>query len=337
MKLTLPIIGILCLFLLGCIRSNESEKVEGDPGKIIIGENQWPGYIALTIADHLKLFEAEGLDVEILTLDSLEALNHEYLDGKYQGRTNLLVDAIQQSSQGIDHRVIFAIDYSNGSDAIVSKPDIESPKDLIGKKIAFEKGTITEYFLHHVLNRYGYRIEEINHVQASAKDSIELLRQNQVDAAVTYEPFLSEILDEGNHHNLFSSGEAPGLITDVMTFRKDFLDKYPKATLKFCKAYFNALDILKQEPERAHSILAQQWNLKPEDIQAQLEGIQLLDLRLNKTAFTVGSATNSIYSNARLMHELVSKSQNWEKTFNHAEIIERTFLRRLETQIPNPL
>ncbi len=337
MKLYLGIFAILCCFYTGCKEPNRSKKAEADPGTIYIGQVQWPGYIALTIAKEQRFFEEVGLDVEIETLDSIQKLNEAYDAGKYQGRTNLLVDAIQQSMEGVDHRVIFAFDYSNGSDAIVSDPTIENPADLVGKKVSFEKGTIAEYFLRYVLNQYGFSINDIDPVDATAMGGITLLENGEVDAAVTYEPFLSEILDKGNHHNLFSSSEAPGLITDVMTFRKDFLEKYPDATLRFCQAYFKALDILFDEPDKAHKILAKQWGLTPLEIQTQLEGIQVLDLRLNKTAFSVGSASNSIYSNARIMHELVSKSKDWEKTFQHDEILERTYLRRMETELQNPL
>ena len=337
MKSHLSILVVLCLFILGCEDPEKSGPQEADPGKIYIGQVKWPGYIALTIAKDQKLFQAEGLDVEIQTLESLQELDKAYKGGKYHGRTNLLIDAIQQSLQGVDHRVIFAFDYSNGSDAIVSDPTIDTPSDLVGKRVSFEKDTIGEFFLLYVLDQFGFSINDIIPVDASAKDGATLLENGEVDAAVTHEPFLSQLLDKGEHHNLFSSSEAPGLITDVMTFRKDFLDDYPEATLKFCKAYFKALEILFNEHDKAHKILAREWNLTPLEIQTQLEGIQMLDLRLNKTAFSVGSASNSIYSNARLMHELVSKSKDWENTFKHAEIIERTYLRRMKTKLHNPL
>jgi NitT/TauT family transport system substrate-binding protein len=337
MKTYLGTLALLCLFILGCKEPDKTSPQEPDPGTIYIGQVKWPGYIALTIAKDQKLFEEVGLDVEIETVDSNQELNQAYTAGKYHGRTNLLVDAIQQSVLGVDHRVIFAFDYSNGSDAIVSDPTIETPSDLVGKRVSFEKETIGEFFLLYVLDQFGFSINDIIPVDASAKDGATLLENGEVDAAVTYEPFLSQLLDKGEHHNLFSSSEAPGLITDVMTFRIDFLENYPEATLKFCKAYFKALEILFNEPDKAHKILAREWNLTPLEIQTQLEGIQMLDLRLNKTAFSVGSASNSIYSNARLMHELVSKSKDWENTFQHAEIIESTFLRRMETELHNPL
>ena len=332
MKPLLSICILFSLLLLSCNRSPSPNHNEPNPGKIIIGEITWPGYIALDVAEEKKLFEQEGLEVEIRHYPSLEELHKDYIDGKLHGRANLVSEAIQEQMKGMDHRIVFAIDYSNGSDAIVASTDIQSPTDLVGKRVAFEKGTVTEFFLSYILQQFGHTLEEITPVQASAEECLRLLKKGEIDAAAIYEPYLSQILELEQHHIVFSSKEAPGLITDVLTLRKDFIDEYPKATLKLCRAYFRAVDFLHQKPEEAHSILAKQFNTPVEEIQAQLEGIQILDLRLNYTAFSVGSATNSIYSNARMIHEFISQSNNWEQLFKPNTIIDRSFLRQLLTE-----
>ena len=316
--------------MMGCKDPNKTTGIrESSPGTIHIGVNPWPGYLGLYLAEKKKFFAEEGLDVVIKNYGTLAELREAYVAGSLQGCGTPVVDAVKYQKEGVDHRIILALDFSNGSDAVVAKESIAGPSDLIGKRIAFEPGSVTEFHLSYVLQQYGHTLKDIIPVHAGTQSALTLLLEGEVDASVTYEPHLSKILESGGFHVIYSSREAPGLILDALSLKKDFIDTYPDAALRLAKAYFKALDFIRENPTESHSLLASLWRTSPETIKIQLEGVQIPDFRENLNTFAVGSSVQSIYGNTRRVHEYISRNFNWLQPFDQDAIIDRSILRRL--------
>src|SRR3989344_3991557 len=130
-------------------------------GKITIGMETWPGYLALIVARDKGYFQHAGLDVEIKRSVALGELSKDYVAGKMQGRANLILDSVNEHLSGLDHKVVLAIDYSNGSDAIMPRNDIKTVKDFQGKKVGFESNTLEEFFLAWALNENNMKMSDI--------------------------------------------------------------------------------------------------------------------------------------------------------------------------------
>ena len=47
-------------------------------------------------------------------------------------------DVVNEVYKGLDHKIVLAIDHSNGSDGIIASSKIKSITDAKGKRIAFE-------------------------------------------------------------------------------------------------------------------------------------------------------------------------------------------------------
>ena len=197
MKFLKLLSALLLLFtIFSCSPTSENSVApEDDPGKILIGHNPWSGNIPFYVEVAKGIFAQEGLDVEFQEAKSLGELTRNYVEGAFHGRTNLVLDAVQETMDGLDHRILFAIDYSNGADAILSDSSIKEPKDLMGKKVGYEKGTLTEFFLHHVLMQAGHNLSDVEHVEAGAEEAAIQLVEGKINAAVTYEPYLSNALN----------------------------------------------------------------------------------------------------------------------------------------------
>ena len=195
-------------------------------GKIIIGMETWPGYFPLIVARDEGYFKEAGLDVEIKRYIALGELSKDYVAGKMQGRANLTLDATQEFLKGLDHKVVLAIDYSNGSDAIVAKKEIETVQDFRGKRIGYEPDTLDEFFVMWALSENNMTLSDIVPILANPEETTKKLKAGDIDVAVSHEPFLSQFVSSGNFYTAYSSEDAPGLITDILTFRKDFIDVY---------------------------------------------------------------------------------------------------------------
>lgn len=303
-------------------------------GKIVIGITPWPGYMPLIVARDKGYFKEAGLDVEIKNYPGLLELSKDYVAGKMQGRANITLDAVQEYFGGFEHRAVMTIDYSNGADAILARKEIQTVKDFRGKQVAYEPGALEEFFLTWVLEEHEMTLEDIIPVQADPEESAKLLKAGKVDAAVSYEPYISQHLRTPDFSTVYSSADAPGLISDILTFRADFIKSYPETVEAFMHAYFKALAFCKEHPAEAHALTAKEYHDTPESIAEQLQGLKLLDEKDNAAAFTFAAGFRSIYGNMRQIGKFVLKYKKpaREGTLNTDYLIDRTFIKKISEE-----
>ncbi len=300
------------------------------PGKITIGMETWPGYFPLIVARDKGYFKEAGLDVEIKRYIALGELSKDYVAGKMQGRANLTLDATQESLKGLDQRVVLAIDYSNGSDAIIARKDIQSVPDFRGKRIGFEPDTLEEFFIVWTLSENNMSLSDVKPVSANPEETGKKLKAGEIDVAVSHEPFLSQFVESRDFHVVYSSKDAPGLITDILTFRTDFMEQYPETVEAILKAYFKGLNFWKEHPQEANAITAKEFGDTSEGIAAQLQGIKMLDEQDNQIAFTFAAGLKSLYGNMRQIGKFVLKHQAKRgAVVNTDKLIERKFIKNI--------
>ena len=296
-------------------------------GKITIGTAIWPGYLPLYVAQEKGYFKEAGLDVDVKLGVGLTELSQDYVAGKMQGRANLTLDAVKERSGGFDHKVILAIDYSNGSDAVLARQDIHSVVDFKGKRVGYEIGTLEEFFLTWALNENNMQLSDVVSVPANPEEAAKMLKEGKVDVAVTYEPFVSKFVSSGEFHVVYSSKDAPGLITDILTFRTDFIEAHPETVQAIVGAYFKALNFWKEHPVEANTIVAKKFNDTPESLAEQLQGVTLLDERDNADAFTFSAGLRSLYGNLRHIGKFVS--QHGSSPVDTDALVESKFIKNL--------
>jgi sulfonate transport system substrate-binding protein len=73
---------------------------------------------------------------------------------------------------------------------------IARPKDLKGKKIAYMRGTVAQYFLMRTLARAGLSLDDIVSVNVPAGAVATLLTTGSIDGTVTVDPILSTLIDQ---------------------------------------------------------------------------------------------------------------------------------------------
>ena len=309
--------------------SNEKKLYKG---KITIGIETWPGYFPLLVAQEKGYFKEAGLDVAIKRYAGLGELSKDYAAGKMQGRANLTLDAVKEHLDGLDHKVILAIDYSSGSDAIVAQPEIKAVKDFRGKQVGYERETLEEFFLTWALSENGLSLSDVVSVFATPDETAKKLAAGEIEVAVTHEPYLSQFLKAENFRVVYSSADAPGLITDVLTFRSDFIEAYPETVEAIARAYFKGLGFWKEYPEKANAITAKEFNDTPGGIAKQLQGITMLDERDNQAAFTFAAGLTSLYGNMRHIGKFVQKHHVTSvRELDTDKLIERRFIKSINT------
>ncbi len=125
--------------------------------------------------------------------------------------------------------LIVPIDYSIGADEIVADNSIKTIADLKGKQVAYPFSTCDNLREVYALKQVGMTEADIQGVDTTPEIVPPALAAGAI-AGATYQPNVSLALKlgEGKRYKvLYTSKEAPGLITDVLYFKGDFIQSNP--------------------------------------------------------------------------------------------------------------
>lgn len=248
----------------------------------------WVGYGPLYLARDAGLFEEEGVQVELIVQQDFKQQFASMAAGEIDGIANVVDATISYYIPDLKYQMVLAMDDSMGGDGIGASKEIQSIADLKGKQIAYETGATAQFFLNVMLFRDEMTEKDITHIEMIGADAGAALLAGRVDAAVSYEPYLTEIRNSENTHVLVDTREAPGLITDVLMFRQDVIEDRPKDVQAVVNAYFKALDYWEKHPEESIAIMAKGmggWISDPVEFKNTLQFVQFLDLPANQAYF----------------------------------------------------
>ncbi|BAU11640.1 NMT1/THI5 like domain-containing protein [Leptolyngbya sp. NIES-3755] len=267
-----------------------------------VSTNPWVGYSGHHIAMQKGFYKQAGLNIE----DTLFQSNTEQITAFLAGKTDLAWltagDVIQMAGKDPNLRIIFLCDYSNGADGILGR-GINAPADLKGKTLAHENVLFQRVLLRAYLEKGGLTEKDITVRDMPAPDAATAFSAKRVDAAITYEPFLTKAAKEGGGEVIFSS-RGTNLIADVLVTRPNLIANRRNDLLAFIKAADQGIRLLKAGDAEAIAAASTRIGIKPEEMREQLKGITLFDIEGNKSiGFNPAHENNAIKS-----FELVSKA-----------------------------
>jgi NitT/TauT family transport system substrate-binding protein len=226
----------------------------------------WIGFGPLFVAQEKGLFAREGVEVELINIEDHTAA----FSGLFAGQ----VDAIAFGTQDVltfadpgQERLICVLptDESRGADGILATKDIQSIADLKGRSVAVLRGSISQFYLNVLLKGVGLSEADIEVVDLSAADSAEAFMMQEVDAAVTYEPWLTRGKRIEHGHLLTDSSQQPGLITDCLETTAGVLSSRRNDFKAVGRAWVVAVDYFKSQPDEAIEIMARHLGGSLED------------------------------------------------------------------------
>lgn len=289
------IVTSLSLLLTGCGGANSASTKTTDSkstsensfsGQVKIGVSSWIGFAPLFVAEEKGFFKKEGVDVKLETIQSATDRRTALAANRIQGFVSTVDTHIMTQAANIPIVQMLALDTSYGGDGIVAKNDIKSIKDLKGKKVAIDTAGGASYFwFQYLLDKEGMKLSDVEAVNMSAGDAGAAFVGGKVDAAVTWQPWLTKAKQTSFGHVLVSSQETPGLIVDSLAMREDFVKNNPKFVQGIVNAWFDALDYAKQNPDDANAIMAKSMGQTVEAFKAELPDVKFYDKAANKEYF----------------------------------------------------
>lgn len=269
-----------------------------------IGTQPWIGYGPWWIAKEKEMFAKYGLNVELIDFVQDSDVNAALASNQMEAANLATHTAIKLYNAGLDIRIVLLMDASYEADAILTSADIQSIEDLRGRQIAFEEGTTSDLLLSYALMQNGMSIDDVIAVPMPASDTGVTLISDRVEAAVTYEPYITEALNQDPSLTLlYTAAEKPGLISDVLVMRSSFLEDQPGAARALLKVWDEAIAFYRANPEEAKAIIARNVGSKPEELVTAFDGVVFYDLAENRQLLS-GEFLNTMQEVARVSQEI---------------------------------
>jgi len=260
---------------------------------IKLGMSTWLGYAPLYLAKEKGFFQKRGLDVEVVVIESPADRRVAFAADKIQGFATTVDTHVMTAAaeNPIPLKQVLALDDSHGGDGIVSKKEIKTIKDLKGKTVAAQLGAGASYFwLNYVLAQEGMKLSDLKTIDMKAGDAGSAFVAGKIDAAVTWEPWLSKARETPFGHVLLASDKTPGIIVDSLAFKPDFLKKRGEDVKKIVAAWNEAVKFAVDNPQEADAIMAKFTGQKPEEFTKEKTGVRFYGDKENKDYF--GTAKN---------------------------------------------
>ena len=251
MKKTLIALSLFSVFALAAKPSLAQES------KVAIGISGWTGFAPLTLAKEAGLFKKQGLDVSIKKIPQKDR-HLAIASGDIQCAATTVETWVAWNAAGVTTTQIFQLDKSYGADGMVTKPGIAKITDLKGKTVAASAPGTSPYFaLAWMLKKNGMTLKDVKIVnlepQAAANDIIS--GAAGVDAAMTYEPYLSAVRAKPEAGKIIATTLDYPMVMDTFGCTPKFLNENPKAAQALANAYFDALDMIKTDAKKSFEIM----------------------------------------------------------------------------------
>ena len=223
--------------------------------KVILGISGWTGFQPLKLAELAGIFKKNGVDMEIRFIPPVQR-SAALAAGALNAAATTVDQHIVWTSAGIPTVQVALIDKSNGGDGLVVRNNLNSVKDLKGKTVAVDgPGTVQHFMLSYILEKNGMSIQDVIRVTMGAQPAAQSFVTGSNDAAVTYEPYLSTVRAKPEAGKILVTSKDYPVVIDVLVFRKDYIEKYPKIVKATVDSFFEALDIINREPAKAYEMM----------------------------------------------------------------------------------
>ncbi|MGC1173511.1 ABC transporter substrate-binding protein [Polaromonas sp.] len=271
----------LSLVALACLSAQAQET------KITLGMSGWTGFAPLTLAKEAGIFKKNGLDVTIKKIPQKDR-HLAIASGDVQCAATTVETWIVWNANGVATTQIFQLDKSYGADGMVVKPNIAKISDLKGKTVAASApGTAPWFTLAWMLKKNGLSPKDVKivNLEPQAAANAMIAGTDGIDAAMTYEPYLGAVRAKPEAGKIIATTLDYPMIMDTVGCTPKFLADNPKAAKALADSYFEALDMIKKDPQKSFEIMGADVKQPADKFEASQKYLRWQDRAANQKFF----------------------------------------------------
>jgi len=215
-------------------------------------------YLPAKLTEQLGYFKEEGLDVEIQSQPAGVDAENELLAGAVQGVVGFYDHTIDLQSKGKEVEAVVVLGQVPGEVEMVatrSAGQIRSMADIKGKTLGVTGlGSSTNFLTQYLAFRAGVASSQFTVLPVGADTTfIAAIRQGRIDAGMTTEPTVSQLLKTGEAQVLVDLRTAEGTTQALgglypassLYMQRAWVDSHKDQVQKLARAFVKTLHFMK--------------------------------------------------------------------------------------------
>ena len=263
--------------------------------KVAVAISGWTGFAPLTLAKEAGIFKKNGLDVTIKKIPQKDR-HLAIASGDVQCAATTVETWVAWNANGVATTQIFQLDKSYGADGMVVKPSIAKITDLKGKTVAASAPGTSPYFaLAWMLKKNGLSVKDVKvvNLEPQAAANAMIAGNNDIDAAMTYEPYLSAVRSKPEAGKIIATTLDYPMVMDTFGCTPKFLAEHTAAAKALADSYFEALEMIRKEPKKSYEIMGADVKQTGEQFESSAKYLRWQDRGANEKFFSAEHAAFS--------------------------------------------
>ncbi|MEG4320094.1 MULTISPECIES: ABC transporter substrate-binding protein [unclassified Microcoleus] len=290
-----------------------------------VGANVWPGYETLYLARSLGYYD--NTPIRLVDYPSGTEEVRAYRNGEIEAAGISIDQALVLAATNPDVKIVVVMDFSNGGDVILGKPEIQNLQGLKSRPVGVESTALGAFIITRALEQKSMSPQDIKIVSLGVSEHERAFKDGKVDAVVTFGSARTKLLAAGAKL-LFDSSQIPGEIVDVLIVREEVINKQPKALQALVDGRFRALDYLTKNPQDAASRMAPRTGVTPEQFLESLKGLSSPNLEENQKL--LGKTDPSLLNGVKRLSQVMLENKLLPKAVDSAPLLDERLVKNVK-------
>lgn len=238
-----------------------------------------------------SIYDKLGLKLNISVINDATQSSNALIKGDLNGagytvnRYAFLYPKFKENN--VDVVMPYINNSSTGGDGIIAKKDIKRVEDLVGKTIGVPRFSEAQTLVEWLLNKSDLTDEQVKEIRKNMKffdtpdDTAKAFFSGKLDAAATWQPYLSEATQTADAHVLFSTKNATSIILDGIVFRKDYYEQNKESISKLVEGAIKAESLYDTEMTAIKNTFPMFATSTDEDIKGMVGDATLTNAKSN--------------------------------------------------------
>lgn len=304
-----------------------------DRAPLTVAYSDRAGFTAWKIGIEKGWFDAAGVQVTFKQLEYVPGME-TFAAGKVDAVAMTNADALVTASVGAASVGIVLTSYSNGNHRIVARSGVTSVEALKGKTVGVELGFIGHLLLLNALETARLSSSDVSIIDIPAEQAAEALAKGSVDAVAVWQPLTGAVQGSTPQSTVvFTSGEAPGMVYDLLYVSPRSLAGRRNEWLKVVRVWMQIAEFVKDEQnwDEAVNIIASAGSHSSRSYTKLLARTRFLDLKDNIKHFASGDKRASVHHSTRAIDRFHVANKIYKQPMHGAAPFDANVVRALES------
>ncbi|WP_443770940.1 taurine ABC transporter substrate-binding protein [Anaerostipes sp.] len=267
-----------------------------------------------------------GVKVKIVKFDSGKDVNTALAAGSIDVSELGSNPTALGIGNGLNYDVIYIGDIIGSAESLVVKnrANVNSLKELKGKKIAVPFASTSHYSLLNALKQNGLTENDVKLLDMEPNDIHAAWKRGDIDAAYVWYPVLNTLQKDGKILTGSDKLAQKGILTaDLIVARRDFAKSNRNLIVKYIKALNQANELDQKDSDRSIKDIAKVLGISQKDAKFQRDGFEwIVGKKQLEKEYLGGNIAEVLKNTADFLKEQgnIKKAPDLEEYKNHVNI-----------------